>query len=96
MTTRNAYPVNIVINGRLITQAIIDSHYKVNHPDIDDKLILDLIQTFNGREFKLDERKDSWEYYMLDQIPFRDKKYRLVWCMQDNQLFIGIINCFRR
>jgi hypothetical protein len=50
----------------------------------------------NGREFLAEERDGEWEYFMLDRIEHGGKFYRLVWCMGDHSLFIGVINCFRR
>jgi len=59
-------------------------------------LILKLVATLDGGEFRPEEREDDWEFFMLDRIPFEGKQYRLVWCMRDQCLFIGVINCFRR
>ena len=93
---RVGYAVKLIVNGCQINQVVIDQHYKVKHPDIDDRFILKLVQTLDEKEFQAEDRKDDWEFFMLDQIPFEGKKYRLVWCMQDHSLLIGVINCFRR
>jgi hypothetical protein len=96
MTKRRSYSVNMVVNGRKINEVVIDSHYESRHSDIDDTLILKLVGYLNGREFLEEERDGEWEYFVLDRIDHGGKFYRLVWCMGDQSLFIGVINCFRR
>lgn len=96
MTERRSYALEVTINGRRIEEVIIDPHYEESHPDISDALILELVKKLDGREFQLEEREDDWEYFMLDRLEHRGKAYRLIWCMKDGHLFIGVINCFRR
>src|SRR5690349_8069233 len=97
MKQRRTYPIRIVVNGRPIHEVVIDPHYESKHPDINDALILELIElNLDGREFQPEEKKGDWEFFMLDRIPHHDKCYRLVWCMQDSAMFLGVINCFRR
>ena len=96
MTERRTYPVQLKINGRNIQEVVIDPHYESKHSDINDALILELVATLNGKEFQPEERDGEWEFFMLDRIEHQDKLYRLVWCLRDECLFIGVINCFRR
>ena len=93
---RRSYKIKVTINGRDIRQAVIDPHYEEKHPDISDELILSLIERLDGGEYQSSDRKHDWEFFMLDRIPYQGKRYRLVWCMRDHEIFIGIINCFRR
>jgi len=94
--SRRTYDVNIVINGQPINEVIIDPHYETKHPDISDSIILALVKKLHGREFLAEMKKDGFDFYMLDRIPLNGKKYRLVWCMQDKSMFIGVINAYRR
>ena len=96
MSERRSYPLQLIINGRHIEEVVIDPHYEAKHPEINDSLILTLAGMLNGREFKPEERDEDWEFFMLDRMEHDGKLYRLVWCMRDSFLFIGIINCFRR
>jgi hypothetical protein len=50
----------------------------------------------DGQEYQPEERTDDWEFFMLDRINHEGKQYRLVWCMREHCLFIGVINAFRR
>ena len=45
----------LIINGRVIDEIVITSHYKKNHPDINDQLILELVQKLNNRDFPPDD-----------------------------------------
>lgn len=96
MSERRTYPADLVINGRPIHEIVIDPHYEAKHEDIDDALILALVCGLDGREFQAESRDGEWEFFMLDRIDFQSKQYRLVWCLRDDCLFIGVVNCFRR
>jgi hypothetical protein len=86
----------LTVNGRRINEVIIDPHYEKKHKDIDDALILNLVRSLDGKEFRSDEYQDGFEFFMLDRISYNGKFYGLVWCMQDHSMFIGVINAFRR
>jgi hypothetical protein len=96
MSQRRSYSVNMVVNGRKVTDVVIDPHYESRHSNIDDALILEMVKYLNGREFMAEERDGEWEYFMLDRVEHGGKFYRLVWCMSHQSSFIGVINCFRR
>lgn len=85
-----------MINGRHIREIVIDPHYESKHSDISDALILELVAGLNDKEYQPEEREGECEFFMLDQVEHQGKAYRLVWCLRDGCLFIGIINCFRR
>ena len=93
MRERRTYSANLVINGRPIHEIVIDPHYEAKHEDIDDALILELVR---GREFQAESRDGEWEFFMLDRIEHQSKQYQLVWCLRDDCLLIGVVNCFRR
>ena len=94
--TRGSYGIDIVVNGQRIKEVIIDPHYKEKHPDITDEIICRLVLALNGKEFAHEMIRDGFRFYMLDRIPLDRKLYRLVWCVQDGFIYIGVINAFRR
>ncbi len=96
MTRRRSYRMQLLVNGRLIEEVVVDPHYETKHPDISDELILKLVTRLDGKEFQPEEGQGEWEFYMLDRISCRGKRYRLVWCLRDASPFLGVINCFRR
>ena len=93
---RRSYGIALRVNGRLITEVVIDPHYEKNHPDMTDAVILGLVRSLDQCEFSAEESDGEFDFYMLDRIPFAGKEYRLVWCMQKERRYIGVINAFRR
>ncbi len=96
MSKRRAYRLSLTVNGRRISEVVIDPHYENKHADISDDLILELVQTLDGKEFQRDERDGEWEFFMLDRMEYQGKQYRLIWRLRDRSRFLGVINCFRR
>ena len=96
MSERRAYVLSLTVNGRQVSEVVIDPHYETKHADISDALILELVGKLDGKEFQPDERDGEWAFFMLDRIEHRGKQYRLIWCMRDGSRFLGVINCFRR
>jgi len=39
MKRRRSYKMRLLVNGRPIEEVVIDPHYEIKHPDIDDALI---------------------------------------------------------
>ncbi len=93
---RRLYKTKLTVNGRLITEVIIDPHFEKKHSDINDRIILELVRFLDGKEFPVEDYREGFEFFMLDRIPLMGKFYRLVWCMQDQCMYIGVINAFRR
>jgi hypothetical protein len=65
-----------------------------------DELVLELVQSLDGRSFDADSTSRGIEYYAVDiQIlaqAKRTKLYRLVWLFEGNCLeIIGVINAYR-
>lgn len=83
----------VIINGRYISKIVIDPHLS-KHKEITDDLILDLVRELDGSEQLPDERKEPFEYY-VSTIELYQKKYRLVWLLEDKLLYIGIITAFQ-
>lgn len=77
---------------------IIDSHYELRHKDsINDEIILELVRTLDGAE-ELPKSIDDegFEYYVSDRILFKEKMYKLIWLLHENEIFIGVVNAYRR
>lgn len=95
---RREYPIFLTINGRKITKVVIDPHYEVRHKDsITDEIILELVRTLEGaEELPKDVDENGFEYYVKDHIELDGKTYKLVWLLHDHEIFIGIVNAYRR
>ena len=97
MSARRVYPILIHVNGRLVNKVIIDSHYKQKHSEsIDDKIILELVRQLDDGTFTPEVERDGFQYFKTDPILLNDVNYRLIWLMENTEIYIGVINAFRR
>lgn len=94
---RGSYAVSITVNGLKIGRVVIDSHYKLKHSStMSEELILELVGLLDGGDFAPEAKSLSFEYYMNENLELNDKRYRLVWLIEKEELFIGVINAYRR
>ncbi len=94
--TRPEYDLRININGRNLNRVIIDQHYKEKYAEsVNDQLILDLIQTLDGRTFPIEEVHGEFQYFSVEPVLRDNSPYRLVLliCIFDD--YLGVINAFR-
>ncbi len=94
---RRSYNVNITVNGYAIKRVVIDPHYELKHSEtINDKVIIQLVERLDGGEFRAIERDDEHLYFVNDKMQLHGKLYKLVWLLDENEIFIGVINAYRR
>ncbi len=94
---RRSFKINITVNGRHINHVVIDPHYELKHSDtISDSLIIELIGLLDGGDFTPEAMSKGFEYYTAENLILRDKQYRLVWLLEKDELYIGVINAYRR
>ncbi len=85
----------ITVNGIKIVQVIIDPHYEEKHHSyMNDALVLKLVGALDGRE-ELPETKTDRYSYFATLVEFEEKKYRLVWLLEDYAIYIGVVNAYR-
>lgn len=95
-TNRREYPFFINVNGLKIETVIIDPHYEEKHSSvINDELILKLVKTLDGEYYDFVDKKSSFKFFVKDEIELDNKFYRLIWLLEENQLYVGVINAFR-
>lgn len=77
---------------------MIDPHYLTKHGDsVTDKTIIALVKMLDGRQFvPEDVDSDGFEYFVEDKMKLSGKIYKLVWLLNKNEIYIGIVNCYRR
>ncbi len=92
---RTSYHVSIIFNYFDITEVIIDQHYKINHPDMNDDLILKLVKGLDGLAIMPVKTKGSFNYYVLEPFFLFKKPYRLIILLEENTFYIGVVNAFR-
>jgi hypothetical protein len=94
---RREYQISLTINNRAIRKVVIDPHFEAKHSaSIDDQLILGLVKELNGRLFEPDTTKGPFAFFVTDKILLAGKAYKLIWLLEDDALYIGVINAFRR
>jgi hypothetical protein len=97
MTERRDYKISITINFKAITRVVIDTHYELKHSNsIDDKIILSLVQMLDGKTFTPEVERDGFQYFKTEPLFFNNMNYRLIWLLEKNEIYIGVINAFRR
>lgn len=77
---------------------IIDPHFEIKHSKtMDDEVILALVQNLDGRELEpVAIDRDGFRYFKTEPMYFKGKAYRLIWLIDPDEEYIGIVNCFRR
>lgn len=94
---RREYEVGIVVNEKRISKVVIDSHYEEKHAEsISDEVILKLVRDLDGREFEPEDEDPPYAYFTTDKMELNGKLYKLVWLLEDEQIYIGVVNAYRR
>lgn len=97
MVHRRIYAVKMTVNGLSIKNVVIDPHYELKHSEsINDQLILELVKLLDSKFYEPIQSKDGFDYFVADPLEYRGLKYRLVWLLESGQLYVGVINAFRR
>ncbi len=97
MNERRDYKISITVNSRAVSRVIIDPHYKLKHSDsVDDEVILSLVQMLDGKTFAPEAESDGFQYFKTDPLSFNGVNYRLIWLLEKNEIYIGVVNAFRR
>ncbi len=97
MNGRRDYKISITVNSRAIARVVIDPHYELKHSDsVDDEIILILVQMLDGKTFTPEAEKDGFQYFKTDPLVLNGVSYRLIWLLEKNEIYIGVINAFRR
>ena len=97
MSERRDYQISITVNNRVVNRVVIDLHYEIKHADsVNDKIILELVHMLDGKTFTPEAERDGFQYFKTEPLVLIDVNYRLIWLLEKNEIYIGVINAFRR
>ena len=95
--SRRVYKISIVVNDQRYSKVIIDPHYEEKHADyMTDELILELVKTLDGEEHEARGERPPYSYFEKDRIKVGEKFYKLVWLFEEDQIYVGVVNAYRR
>ena len=96
--SRRVYSADLTVNGKRLNQIVIDPHYEEKHAkSVDDETIVALVGLLNGKTFvPIDVDDEGFEYFMNDRMEIKGKFFKLIWLLQENELFVGVVNAYRR
>lgn len=96
--SRRIYPLKLTINSQQLEQVVVDPHYEGKHSDsITDEIILSLVKQLDGKTFvPIDRDEQGFQYFVNDRLELDGKFYKLIWMLHNEELFVGIVNTYRR
>ncbi|ATH07969.1 hypothetical protein BIY24_08395 [Halobacteriovorax marinus] len=94
---RRKYDVSITINGLKLNEVIIDTHYEEKHfKSINDEIILKLVARLDNNYFEAEDYKYPYKYFVTDKVEIYQKFYKIIWLLEENCSYVGVINAYRR
>lgn len=92
---RREYDIELLtINKKRITKLIVDGHVDKHSDHINDDLIKKLIRYLDGELFEPTKEVDGFQYF-ASTIKESEKWYKVVWLLEENSLYIGVITAFK-
>ena len=93
---RRKYQVSIYINQAHFLELIVDPHFEEKHgKSMDDKVILQLVKNLDGQIFSpIDVDRDGFRYFKTEPMFFKGNPYRLIWLIDPDETYIGVIKLF--
>jgi hypothetical protein len=97
MMKRREYGIEITVNGQVVHKVIIDPHYEEKHgASVDDQIVLELVKQLDGELFEPEAIQPPYTYFVTEGMELNGKRYKLIWLLEDDQLYVGIVNAYRR
>ena len=85
---------SIRVNDIFIESIVIDPHVDKHNDHINDELILSIVKLLDDKTFIPTATRNEFDYY-LSKVFFNENVYRLVWLLEENQFYIGVITAFK-
>ena len=82
-------------NNHQISEITITDHYQLNHPEITNNLILELLVNLSGQRMRPRKNYDKRDVYVWEWTADENKEYRLIFWFKDQQTnHLWIRNCY--
>ena len=92
---RREYDIEpISINGILITRLMIDPHVDKHSDHINDDLIKEIIRYLDKEDHTHAGENNGFKYF-ASIIRHLDQAYKLIWLLEEESLYIGVITAFK-
>lgn len=92
---RREYSIDpITINGKIIKKLIIDPHVDKHADHISDDLIKKMVRQLDGGIFHSEKEFDGFSYFATI-LKLEGLYYKLVWLLEKDCLYIGVITAYR-
>jgi len=93
---RREYAIDIIFNEIAIRKVIIDTHFEKKHAEsINDQIIIQLVNLLDGQMVAPKEEKPPFSYFG-EELSLNGKRYRLIWLLEYDHIYIGVVNAYRR
>lgn len=90
------YSIDLRVNGKNFKEVWIDPYYELKHKDsVDDQLILNLVQAFDGWLISLSAAVSGFEFYEAEGN-YEGKAYRVILVIPADGSYLGVRNAYRR
>lgn len=95
---RRCYVISITVNNIHFEELYVDPHFEIKHSEsMDDEIILALSNQLDGRVHDpIAVDRDGFRYYRTEPMYFKGKPYRLIWLIDPDESYLGVVNCYRR
>ena len=95
MVMRREYEINpIIVNGLSFKKLIIDPHVDKHSDHISDELIKVLIKYLDQEKHIPTGERGSYKYF-ASRIKHGERFYKLIWLLEENFLYLGVITAFK-
>lgn len=96
MSQRRKYPIKLTVNSIKVSTVLISDHYEEKHSEsINDSLILKLVSLLDNTISEPKQTTGDFAYYVniLEVRP--TKFYKLIWLLENDKVYIGVVNVYR-
>jgi len=92
---RISYDLSLRYSDIDIKEVIIDQYYTKKHFDMSDWIILELVKTLHNKTYEVKAMNGKFKYFATEPLFHNHKPYRLIFLLEKNCYYIGVINAFR-